>query len=143
MKKLVAIFTLLFSATTFVSPAYAEWSMITNLQGSSFGSDGNEYFVDVSRIREYDGDIYFWLLHNYLEPDKQGILSATTYVQANCTIERYKYLTYQFFYTSMATGTPEIIDNKSDEDWSYIIPKTNAEYISRNTCAKHWLSSID
>ena len=128
MKKLIAIFTLVISTVIFSSPSYAEWTKVeTDLLG-------NEWFVDFSRIREHNGDIYYWEVTNYLRPWPDGILSASNYKQANCSVFRFKHLVDQYFKTPMATGVPDIANSIGDEDWTYPKPNSMAETVLTEVC---------
>ena len=69
MKKLLLIFTLLFSTLMFSTPSYGEWTKVgANVRGTNF-------YVDFDRIRKHDGYVYFWTLNDYLKPTKRGTLS--------------------------------------------------------------------
>ena len=128
MKKLVAIFTLVISTVMFASPLYAEWTKVeTDLLG-------NEWFVDFSRIREHNGDIYYWEVTNYLRPWPDGILSASNYKQANCSVFRFKHLVDQYFKTPMAKRIPHKAYNTVNEDWTYPKPNSMAETVLTAVC---------
>jgi hypothetical protein len=67
MKKLLLIFTLLFSTLMFSTPSYGEWTKVT-----SSGNGAFTFYVDFERIRKHGGYVYFWRLHDYIEPDQWG-----------------------------------------------------------------------
>jgi len=74
MKKLLLIFTLLFSTVMFSSPSYSEWTKLSKNQKSDF-------YVDFERIRKQGGYVFFWLLSNYYRPDHEGDLSDKAYLE--------------------------------------------------------------
>ena len=74
MKKLLLIFTLLFSTLMFSTPSYAEWTKV-----GSTGNGASNSYVDLERIRKHDGYVYFWELFDYGEPAKSGTLSGKAY----------------------------------------------------------------
>ena len=91
MKKLLLIFTLLFSTLMFSTPSYAEWTKVgTSVRGDNF-------YVDFERIRKHDGYVYFWRLSNYLKPSKWGDLSAKLYNQGDCKLFRFKILGSSYY----------------------------------------------
>ena len=58
MKKLLLIFTLLFSTLMFSTPSYGEWTKVIS------NKSGDTYYVDFERIRKHGGYVYFWLISN-------------------------------------------------------------------------------
>jgi hypothetical protein len=65
MKKLLLIFTLLFSTLMFSTPSYGEWTKVT-----SSGNGANTTYVDFERIRKHGGYVYWWDLLDRLKPTK-------------------------------------------------------------------------
>ena len=128
MKKLVAIFTLLFSTTTFISPAYAEWSSV------AYNIEGDHYHIDFSRIRKHDGNIYYWELLDLLKPSRHGFLSALTYKQGNCSKFGFKILSEQYFKTAMATGVADLTYSTPEENWRYPTPGSVNELVLTEIC---------
>ena len=128
MKKLIAIFTLVISTVMFSSPSYAEWTKIAS------NIAGDDYYVDLTRIRENDGDIYFWEMTNYLKPTKNGRLSSLIYKQANCALFRDKFLTDSYFDTPMAVGTAASGSKEPDKDWTYPQPGSVSEAVLQEIC---------
>ncbi|MDP7557459.1 MAG: hypothetical protein QF687_06205, partial [Nitrospinaceae bacterium] len=64
MKKLLLIFTLLFSTLLFSTPSYSEWTKVGE------NMSGDTYYVDFERIRKHGGYVYYWSLGDYLKPTK-------------------------------------------------------------------------
>ena len=129
MKKISFIFTLLFSIITFVSPSYGEWKFIIQNQG------GSNYYVETNKIRKHDGNIFVWELADFLKPDSLGNLSAGTYIQLDCKLLRFKYLSFAFYKQPMGNGTPEVSKPiKQLQGWQYSPPNTTQEYIKKFIC---------
>ena len=43
------------------------------------GVSGKNYYVDFERIRKHGGYVYYWIMDDFLEPDKDGDLSVLMY----------------------------------------------------------------
>jgi hypothetical protein len=80
MKKLLLIFTLLFSTLMFSTPSYGEWTKV----GKTVG--GDIFYVDLERIRKHGGYVYWWSLSDYIKPTIQGHLSHKSYQQSEVQI---------------------------------------------------------
>jgi len=125
MKKLFLIFALLFT-----TPSYAEWTKITE------NVDGNQFYVDFDRIRKHDGYIYFWWLTDYLKP-KLGDLSGSAYIQGDCKLLRYEYLSFSFYKQPMGRGAADVQEPvKEQQGWKYSSPKSPAEYVLKEVCSR-------
>ena len=130
MKKLVAIFTLLFSTTMFSSPAYAEWTKVAS------NTAGDSYYIDFTRVREHDGYIYYWRISDYLKPTETGTISSRVYKQASCSLFKTKFLSDTYFKGPMASGEVNSSSNIPDEGWNYPVPGSVAEGILKVICDK-------
>ena len=95
--------------------------------------DGTVYYVDIERIRKHDGDIFYWLLGDYLKPDPYGDLSVKTYEQGDCKLFRLKILSYSYHKEPMGMNT---IVQKSvkNPEWTYLPPNTPAEHLLKSAC---------
>ena len=83
MKKLLLIFTLLFSTLMFSTPSYGEWTKV-----SSTLNGAHTFYVDFDSIRKHGGYVYFWRLSDFLKPNKYGTLSDKSYNQGDCKLFR-------------------------------------------------------
>jgi hypothetical protein len=128
MKKLLLIFTLLFSALMFSTPSHAEWTKV-----SSTGNGAHTFYVDFERIRKHDGYIYYWLLTDYLKPNKFGDLSAKVYKQGDCKLFRNKILTDSYYKNPMGVGTSST-SNEPEKNWTYPSPNSVSEYVLKAVC---------
>ena len=71
-------------------------------------TNGNNYYLDLDRIKKHDGYIYFWQLENYLKPSGDGLhLSALYYHQGDCKLFRDKGLSVSLYKVPMGEGTPD------------------------------------
>ena len=122
MKKLlVLLFSIIFSSTGF-----ADWIF------SSEDISQTKFYFDTERIRQVDGDIYFWKLWNGSAPDKDGDLSYTSYMQGDCTIFRERYLSLSYHKGPMGTGSNQ--SGKFDSNWVYPSPNTWTEFNLKTVC---------
>ena len=92
MKKLLLIFTLLFSTLMFSTPSYGEWTKV-----SSTLNGAHTFYVDFDRIRKHGGYVFWWGLSDYLKPSPTGRLSGKIYNQGDCKLFRDKGLSFSFY----------------------------------------------
>ena len=85
------------------SSSYAKWTKVDE------SVSGNTFYVDFERIRKVDGFVYYWWLYDLLKPDKDGSLSSLNYIQGDCKLFRYKYLSIKKTKEPMGGGTGEAI----------------------------------
>lgn len=121
MKKLILIFALLFSTSSF-----AEWTYVTKT------AVGDNFYVDIERIRKNGEFVYFWSMVDSLKPTKYGDLSAKIYHQAECKLFRYKNLSVHFYKEPMGGGTSDTIT--PPEEWVYPMPGSAEENLLINAC---------
>ena len=127
MKKLVLLFV--FSCSTFIFPnvSYAEWIKVAENQS------GDEYYLDFKQIRKSNGYVYYWQLTNYIKPNSEGNLSSTIYVQGDCNVFRYAYLSLSFHNKPMGKGyyaqpfTPKF-------QWTYPRPNSVTNGVLKRVC---------
>ena len=127
MKKMFLL--LVFSCSTFIfsNVSYAEWIKITE------NVLGDEYYVDFKEIRKSNGYVYYWQLTDYSEPTSLGILSSKIYVQGDCNIFRYAYLSGTFHKKSMGKGEMKTNFTPKDE-WGYPSPNSMVEVMFNKIC---------
>ena len=131
MKKLLLIFTLLFSTLMFSSTSFAGWTEVSkNVEGTNF-------YVDFERIRKHDGYVYWWDLSDYVKPDKSGNLSNKMYNQGDCKLFRYKLLSVSFHKEPMGGGTGDVVAPTAKyKDWQYPPPNSSEETILKRVCSQ-------
>ena len=128
MKILTLILALTFTVM-FPSPSFAEWKRVSE------NVDGTTFYVDFERIRKHGGYVYFWILSDYLKPDKYGDLSAKVYYQGDCELFRFKNLSYSFHKEPMGGGTSSTSSNKPEKEWRYPPPNSANEVVLKSVCA--------
>ena len=86
MRNLILILIILLHYFCIVSIKAKDWTEITK------GTNGHAFFVDMEKLNENKGYIYFWQLINYKEKDEYGDMSAKIYVQGECKAFKFKWL---------------------------------------------------
>ena len=123
MKKiLVLLFSILVSINS-----YGDWKWI----GDNVNSDN--YYIDFEKIKKVDGYKYYWFLTDLLKPDKDGDFSYVSYVQGDCKLSRYMYLSE--FYYKQPMGEGKVTTNTFENPkWSYPPPDSMNEYLLEQVC---------
>ena len=119
----ILVFTVMFSSTSF-----GGWTKLGQVSRFTF-------YVDFERIRKVDGFVYYWWLYDLLKPDKDGSLSSLNYIQGDCKLFRYKYLSIKKTKEPMGGGTGETF-TYNDNDWRYPNPNTVNETILKTVCSR-------
>ena len=128
MKKLLLIFTLLFSTLIFSSPSYGKWTKVDKV-------DGTDIYVDFNNIRKHGGYIYWWVLSDWRKPLETGVVSSETYNQGDCKLFRFKYLSGSFHKESMGNGPGTVLTPKGDDTgWKYLPPNSSGEKTLKAVC---------
>ena len=126
MKKLTLLTTLTVSMM-FSPVCWGEWVEVSK------SVDGDSYYVDFDRIRQYEGYVYFWELSDYITNyDSLGTMSVKVYNQGDCDSFRYKRLSYTFYKGPMGEGTSTT--ETPDTNWNYPPPNSFAETILKSVC---------
>jgi len=123
MKKLlVFLFSILISFNS-----YGGWKWI----GDSVSS--NDYYIDFEKIKKIDGYNYYWFLTDLLKSDEYGYFSYISYVQGDCKLSRYMYLSDFYYNQPMGKGkvTSNTIENPK---WDYPPPGSVNEFILKQVC---------
>ena len=125
LKIFIILFTVMFSTTSF-----AEWTMVSVNEDSSA-----IFYLDFERIRESDGYVYYWQLTDYTkEPVVDRFFSSKGYFEGDCKLFRFRDLSWYFHYEPMGVGTPEVLKNVPDQDWTYPPPKSVFEKVLTTVC---------
>jgi hypothetical protein len=123
MKKLLALlFSLMISFNS-----YGEWTE------TSINSFGNTNYMDMERIRQHDGYVYWWYMVDYLKPTELGILSSKIYMQGECGVYRTKFLSYTHSKKPMGEGGES--NTPSNPEWEYVQPGSGIEDQLDRVCA--------
>ena len=102
---------------TFTFPSYGNWTE------TSKDEIGDTYYLDFDRIREIDGYVYFWHLHDYLNPSKYNFLSTKEYLQGDCKLFRIKFLDGSVHKKQMGK---DLGFNSSLENIKWMYPRPNS-----------------
>ena len=86
MRYLIPTFILLFTFLFCWSAQTKGWTEITK------GQNGHTFFVDMEKLYENKGYVYFWQLINYIAKDEYGDMSAKIYVKAECEVFKFKWM---------------------------------------------------
>ena len=129
MKKLLLIFTLLFSTLIFSSPSYGKWTKVDKV-------DGTDIYVDFNNIRKHGGYIYWWVLSDWRKPIETGVVSSETYNQGDCKLFRFKYLSDTYYNGPMGGGKPLSGSNTPDKNWNYPIPNSAPDIVLQSVCSQ-------
>jgi hypothetical protein len=112
MKKLlILLFSIMISFNS-----YGEWTYIDK------NTNGSTFYIELVTIQKHEDYIYYWVMNNYLKPDRWGDMSNKMYIQGDCGVNRVKILSYNFYKQPMGKGKGEV-DNTSSE-WTYPTPES-------------------
>ena len=128
MTKQIFISLLLFSAATYSSSSLAGWENV----GENIS--GDNYYIDFKKIKKNNGYVYYWVLRDYLKPDKWNDMSSKTLYEADCNTpikDRKIYSTYHV--QPMGNGKPSTI-SPDKSDWYYPSPDSMAEFMLETVC---------
>ena len=117
----VVLITLMISSTSF-----AKWTKVGEIK------EGDSFYLEVDRIRNHGGYVYYWTLSNYLKPTKYGDFSTKVYHQGDCSILRFKPLSYSHHKAPMGGGAGDV--NNPKEDWRYPPPNSVSEDVLKYVC---------
>jgi hypothetical protein len=128
MKKIIGLFLILFSVNCF-----AGWELYA-------GGDGVDVYIDLSTLRKIDKKERVWTLSNYsvrknfkgLNKDYQSIKS---YYEVDCSEEKSRILSMQFFSDAMGNGEV-IYSNNEYGNWNFHAPGSLGSSLIRVVCRK-------
>ena len=129
MKTLLTIFTLVFTLM-FSSTSFADWTKVSE------SVNGTSLYVDFERIRKHDGYVYWWVLGDYLKPDKYGDFSAKVYKQGDCKLFRFKSLSSSYHTQPMGEGQPSTTGVIKNQQWEYPPPNSVSETLLKSVCSR-------
>ena len=123
---LVLIFTFLFSTT-----CWGEWTFVSE------GVSGGKYYYDKDKVRKNGKYIYFWDLQDLKKPNEGSrTLSSMVYVQLDCSVFRFKWLSFKSYIKSMGEGKTHEESTPPDK-WMYPSPDSIREFMYNEICEKH------
>jgi len=108
--------------------------VVTALDDSSSHNEKKALiYVDLERIREDDGYVYYWQLDDYLKPFSSGAISAKAYYQADCGQFSRRRLSLHYHKQRMGEN-PSFDANNKPGDWTYPVPESIAEHSLKLAC---------
>jgi hypothetical protein len=96
--------------------SYGDWKYIDQ------NTNGSTFYIELVTIQKHEDHVYYWVMNNYLKPDRWGDMSNKMYMQGDCGVNRVKILSYNFYKQPMGKGKVEV-DNTSSE-WKYPTPES-------------------
>jgi hypothetical protein len=122
MKKLLLLLLISLSLSS-----YGEWTPLSvNLKGDVF-------YLDLERTSEKDGNVYYWYMKDLIEPIND-YMSANTYIQGDCALNRFKELSVQYYLKPMG-GEMSDSYTPPNPKWDYYPPNTVGEILLDTVCA--------
>jgi hypothetical protein len=110
------------------TPAAAEWTSFSK------GEDRTEYFIDFSTYKRTPKP-RAWLLINKELRDKFGDMSAMVLYEADCSEDKIRGISWQFYNGTMGTGNLTTTDNVPGE-WNYASPGSVNTTILKTLCGR-------
>ena len=97
MRKLLILFTLIFSLM-FSSTSFGEWTEVVQ------ELNGDINYIEFREIKVVGSSVYFWVLEDYITPDKHGYMSLKIYTHVECDLNQSQNLKYATYELSMGEG---------------------------------------
>ncbi len=120
MKKLtILLFSILISFNS-----YGEWVQVSK------NVSGTTTHINVDKIKENNGYIYYWTLSDYADGSNE---SAKAYRQADCSVNRFKVLAI-YFYSSPMGGGDSLPKFTPPDEWTYVIPNSVNDTLMTYIC---------
>lgn len=123
----VTIIVFLFSVIIHAT-ATADWKPIAK------GKDGTTTYINLKSIKKSGERVYWWGLDDRLIPTKRGTKSAKHSHEGDCSLFRYKTLSWSFHKKPMGKGVGRFTQTEIP-NWKY--PKQNSVngYILKSICS--------
>ena len=124
MKKLfILLFSLLISFNSF---GEENWVPTTATSDATF-------YVNSDSIKEDGEYVYWWQMRDYSNQDGNGYMSDQSYIQGDCGVFRFKYLSLILYEQPMGKGTGETF-NPPNPEWYYPVPETIEAVLLDEVC---------
>jgi stringent starvation protein B len=112
------------------SPAWAQWTPISE-------TDGAKFFLDFENIRKDNNRVKVWVLTNFSKPLKikgDEIVSFRSRYEVDCKQEQIRVLAISAFSRANAAGTVFGTEEMQNERWSDPAPRTSDWEILKSAC---------
>ena len=131
MKKLLLLlFPLILSFNS-----YGEWTLF----GEDESNESN-YFIDLESVKKQDKYIYWWMLVDFFLPLEdeldvyEGDMSAKSFVQGDCELNRTKFLSLYTFKKPMGEEASSMDLAETNPKWDYLPPDSMGESMLYLSC---------
>ncbi|HIL42384.1 MAG TPA: hypothetical protein EYG35_03240 [Gammaproteobacteria bacterium] len=122
MKKLtILLFSILISFNS-----YGEWAELAQ------NGEGDTFYIDADTIRENGGYVYYWELIDLIQPDEWGDMSVKIYIQGDCLVNRFIFLSSMTYKQSMGGGSGETMS--PPDEWQYPVPESVDAHLLDEVC---------
>ena len=130
MKQLNLILILL--STSLVSiPSYADWFEVTSAR-MDVGERTVISYIDIDRIREIDGEVYYWQLQDHSIETETGAISYVAYYKVDCDLMRSQRLSLRSYSGRMGTG--DFTEDNLPSPWRFHYPDSVGETLLKFVC---------
>jgi hypothetical protein len=128
MKKLLLIFTLLFSVM-FSSTSFAEWGVV------DMHDNGTIFYIDFDTIKKDKNYVYFWEMANFPKPIiNENDLSLIIYKKGNCKTFKFAIMEMKTFEEPMGLGVST--NHRAEPDVWHVPPLYSIQEITlTNACS--------
>ena len=112
------------------SPAWAQWTLVSE-------PDGAKFFVDFENIRKDNNLLKVWVLTNFSKPLKlkgNEVMSFRLRYEVNCKQEQTRVLEISAFSRPNAAGTFLGTEERENAKWSDEAPRTGGWDILKSVC---------
>ena len=128
MIKQFFLFTLIFSLVICSSPSFAQWVKVGQ------NDSGYTYYINFKTIKKKNGFVYYWVISDYLKPDKWKDMSSKTLYEADCKYPKKERKIYATYHTQpFAKGEPSTV-SPDTRDWYYPSPNSVMELMLEKVC---------
>lgn len=111
--------------------AWAEWQLVATVT-----EDGDRYYSDPQSVRLNGNKRLIWEIENLKVRDKDGELSRRSRIEYDCSLERYRRLSFSTHSGAMASGTVLIVTPTNElAPWRDIPPGTAVDQRFKYACA--------
>ena len=111
--------------------AWAEWQLVATVT-----EDGDRYYSDPQSVRINGNKRLMWEIEDLKVRDKSGELSRRSRIEYDCSLERYRRLSFSTHSGAMASGTVLLVRPINElAPWLDIPPGTAVDLRFKYACA--------
>jgi len=115
--------------------SYGEWTLYSEDE-----TNESNYFIDLESVKKQDKYIYWWMLVDFFLPLEdeldvyEGDMSAKSFVQGDCELNRTKFLSLYTFKKPMGEEVSSIDLAEINPKWDYLPPDSIGESMLNLSC---------